>query len=63
MNDQKRTKWFAWQEKYGAFTIGVSQKEVTIRYIINQAQHHAKKSFEDEFKMILKRHGIVPVEE
>ena len=63
MNDQKRTKWFAWQEKYGAFTIGVSQKEVTIRYILNQAQHHAKKSFDDEFKMILKRHGIVPIGE
>jgi putative transposase len=24
MNDQKRTKWFGWQEKYGAFSIGVS---------------------------------------
>ena len=54
MNDQKRTKWFGWQEKYGAFTIGVSQKEVTIRYIRNQAQHHARKSFDDELKMILK---------
>ena len=63
MNDQKRTKWFGWQEKYRAFTIGVSQKEVTIRYILNQAQHHAKKSFDDELKMILKRHGIVPVGE
>jgi len=39
--------------------IGVSQKEVTIRYIRNQAQHHARKSFDDELKMILKRHGIV----
>src|SRR5215470_3931754 len=57
MNDQKRTKWFAWQEKYGAFSVGVSQVEDTIRYIRNQAQHHAKKSFDDELEMILKRHG------
>jgi hypothetical protein len=63
MNDQKRRKWFSWQEEYGAFTIGVAQKEVTIRYIRNQAQHHARKSFADELKMILKRHGIVPLGE
>ena len=63
MNDQKRRKWFGWQEEYGAFTIGVAQKEVTIRYIRNQAQHHARKSFADELKMILRRHGIVPLGE
>ena len=63
MNDQKRTKWFGWQEKYGAFSIGVSQKEAAVRYIRNQAQHHAKKSFDVELEMILKRHGIVPVGE
>jgi len=58
MNDQKRRKWFEWQEEYGGFTIGVAQKEVTIRYILNQAQHHTRKSFDDELKIILKRHGI-----
>jgi putative transposase len=63
MNDQKRTKWFEWQEKYGAFSIGVSQKEAAIRYICNQRQHHAKKSFDTELKTILKRHGIVSVGE
>ena len=63
MNDQKRTKWFEWQEKYGAFSIGVSQKEAAIRYICNQGQHHAKKSFDTELKTILKRHGIVSVGE
>jgi putative transposase len=63
MNDQKRTKWFEWQEKYGAFSIGVSQRQAAIHYIRNQAQHHAKKSFDGELKIILKRHGIVPVGE
>jgi hypothetical protein len=32
-------------------------------YIRNQAQHHARKSFDHELKMILKRHGIVPLGE
>lgn len=63
MNDQKRAKWFGWQEKYGAFSIGVSQMEAAIRYVQNQAQHHAKKSFDVELRIILKRHGIVPIGE
>jgi len=49
---------FAWQEGYGAFSIGISQTETTLKYIRNQKTHHAKVSFEDEFKKILERHWI-----
>ncbi len=49
---------FAWQEGYGAFTIGVSQVDDTIAYIRRQAEHHRRRSFEEEFLSILKRHGI-----
>jgi putative transposase len=63
MNDQKGAKWLAWQEEYGAFSIGASQLEMAISYIRNQAQHHAKRSFDIELGMILKRHGIVPIGE
>ena len=49
---------FAWQEGYGAFTVGISQKEVTIRYIQAQAEHHRKRSFEEEFVSFLKKHGV-----
>jgi REP element-mobilizing transposase RayT len=47
-----------WQEGYGAFSIGVSQVDDTIRYIRNQAEHHRKTTFQDEFRAFLKRHGI-----
>jgi putative transposase len=30
---------FAWQEGYGAFSIGVSQIDTTVRYIRAQAEH------------------------
>ncbi|MBX3418662.1 MAG: IS200/IS605 family transposase [Pirellulaceae bacterium] len=49
---------FAWQEGYGAFSIGVSGIDDTIAYIENQAAHHQKKSFRDELEAILRKHGM-----
>ena len=51
-------KNFAWQEGYGAFTIGVSQIDQTIKYITNQEYHHRKKTFREEFIDMLNYHGI-----
>ena len=52
-----------WQVGYGAFTIGVSQISGTVDYILNQAKHHAKRSFAQEWKMFLKKHGLVEEED
>jgi REP element-mobilizing transposase RayT len=49
---------FAWQEGYGAFSIGVSQVDQTIAYIESQAEHHRKRSFQEEFLAFLKKHRI-----
>jgi REP element-mobilizing transposase RayT len=49
---------FAWQEGYGAFSIGVSQIADTVAYIQNQQEHHRKRTFEEEYMSFLKRHGI-----
>src|SRR3989304_1263657 len=49
---------FAWQEGYGAFCIGVSQIDRTISYIKSQKRHHQRKSYQEEFLQILKKHGI-----
>lgn len=53
-----KLKRFEWQEGYGAFSIGVSGIEDTVAYIINQAEHHRRRSFQSEFKAILKKHEI-----
>jgi putative transposase len=50
---------FGWQEGYGAFTIGISQIDDTLRYIANQVEHHRQTSFQDEYRAFLLRHGIV----
>ncbi len=49
---------FAWQEGYGAFSIGVSQIDSTVRYIKNQPEHHRRRTFQDELIAFLKKHRI-----
>jgi putative transposase len=49
---------FAWQEGYGAFSVSKSRVEDTVAYINSQAQHHAKRSFQDEYRALLEKHGI-----
>jgi hypothetical protein len=43
---------------YGAFTVGISQMPATVRYILNQQEHHAKKTYDEEWEMVLDRHGL-----
>jgi putative transposase len=49
---------FAWQRRYGAFTVSQSQVARVRNYIRNQEKHHRKISFEEEFKALLRSHGI-----
>jgi len=56
----RRQTWnrFKWQVKYGAFTVSQSQLEHVQNYIRNQEAHHARISFEEEFKAVLTSNGI-----
>jgi REP element-mobilizing transposase RayT len=56
--NEGHTRDFAWQEGYGAFTVGISQKDDTIAYIRSQPEHHRKRSFEEEFVAFLKKHNV-----
>jgi putative transposase len=49
---------FCWQNGYGVFSIGFSQIEDVRRYIAEQEQHHRRLSFQDEFRLLLKRYEI-----
>src|ERR1035441_486082 len=48
---------FDWQVKYGAFGVSVSLLDKTIQYIRNQAEHHRKMTFQEEFLALLKKHA------
>ena len=58
MHDACAMPKFAWQEGYGAFSIGHSQIEATVRYIARQEEHHRKRDFQAEFVAILKKHRM-----
>jgi len=49
---------FSWQEDYEAFSVSASHTEGVLNYIANQAAHHAKRNFEEEYLEFLKRYGI-----
>ncbi len=49
---------FAWQSGYAAFSVSASIVPAVIRYIENQARHHKKMSFAEEFVALLKKHGV-----
>jgi REP element-mobilizing transposase RayT len=57
-----KRRWFAgrfsWQEGFGAFSHARSQLDTVIRYIENQPEHHAKKSFRQEYIELLEKFGV-----
>ena len=49
---------FHWQNGYGAFSVSQSHVAQVRRYIEGQVEHHRTTSFQDEFRLFLKRYDI-----
>ena len=60
INDSRFVKKgrFSWQEGYGAFSYSHSQLDSIYQYILNQEQHHRKKTFREEYLAILREFEI-----
>ena len=59
INDRKLVKGkFSWQEGYGAFSYKHSQLDAVYNYILNQEEHHKKKTFKQEYTDLLKSFEI-----
>ncbi len=43
---------------YDAFTNSHSQIDKVVKYIMNQKEHHRKKTFRQEYLAVLKAYGI-----
>ena len=50
---------FHWQAGYGAFSISPSHRRALEDYIGRQREHHLNKTFQNEYRQILKKYGIV----
>ena len=48
----------AWQEGYGAFSIGRSERDIVDSYIRRQEEHHRRESSSDELRRLLAEHGV-----
>jgi len=49
---------FAWQQGYGGFSVSRSGVDDVIHYIANQKEHHAKRTFQEEFLDFLRKYEI-----
>jgi REP element-mobilizing transposase RayT len=49
---------FYWQAGYGAFSVSESNIDQVKAYIANQAEHHRKTKFQDEYRAFLRKHNI-----
>lgn len=54
INEQEFIKGkFQWQDGYGAFSFAKSQRDIVIKYIMNQEKHHSAKTFKEEYIKML----------
>jgi REP element-mobilizing transposase RayT len=49
---------FYWQRGYGAFSVSPSQLDAVLEYVEGQEEHHRSRSFQEEYREFLHRHGI-----
>jgi REP element-mobilizing transposase RayT len=50
---------FAWQTGYGAFSVSESNVGAVRDYIAKQHEHHSRRSFHQEYRALMRRHGIL----
>lgn len=49
---------FAWGRGYEAFSVSHSNMDLVARYIADQEEHHRQRTFADELREFIDRHGL-----
>jgi hypothetical protein len=49
---------FEWQEGYSAFAVSASMIEAVRHYIDAQEEHHRQRTFVQELRELLEKHGV-----
>jgi putative transposase len=58
LKEKEFVKTFDWQDGFGAFSYSKSQSPKVVNYILNQREHHKKKTFRNEYIQLLNIFGI-----
>ena len=59
INDKKWMNGkFNWQEGFGAFSYSKSNLDTVVKYILNQEEHHQKRTFKEEYLDFLEKFEI-----
>jgi REP-associated tyrosine transposase len=53
-----RYRGFSWQRGYGAFSVSPSQLNAVLQYVDTQQEHYRARTFQEEYRELLRRHGI-----
>jgi REP element-mobilizing transposase RayT len=53
-----RYRGFFWQRGYGAFSVSPSQLDAVLQYVEAQQEHHRTRTFQEEYRELLRRHGV-----
>jgi putative transposase len=49
---------FFWQRGYGAFSVSPSHLDGVLQYIERQQEHHRTRAFQEEYRELLRKHGV-----
>jgi putative transposase len=53
-----RYRGFFWQRGYGAFSVSQSQLDAVVQYVDTQQERHRTRTFQEEYRELLRRHGV-----
>ena len=57
-NSTHGSSLFSWQSGYGAFSVSQSNLPAVVDDVENQSSHHARRTFQDEFRELCRRHEL-----
>jgi REP-associated tyrosine transposase len=53
-----RYRGFYWQRGFGAFSASPNQLEAVLNYVQAQQEHHRTRTFQEEYRQLLRKHGV-----
>ena len=53
-----RYRGFFWQRGYAAFSVSPSQLDSVLEYVNKQQQHHRTRTYQEEYRGLLRKHGV-----